>query len=146
MKTLKTQSPLLSLVLITAFALSFTALPALAAEEGTVNINDAEQSQLSLLPRVGPALAGRISEFREENGKFKSTDDLMLVRGIGEKTMELIRPFVTTSGKTTLTSKVSISRAQEAAAAPKKDKGGKSDGKNEEKKAEKKNAKEDDRN
>lgn len=142
MRTPKAQSTFLCLVLITIFAVA-SALPALAAEAETLNINDAEQNQLTLLPRVGPALAGRISEFRQENGKFKSTEDLMLVRGIGEKTMALIRPFVTTSGKTTLTSKVSISRAQEAAAAPKN---AKRNGKDEERSEEKKGTKGNDRN
>ena len=110
MQAKKTLTPLLVL-----FALALAALPALAAEE-VVNVNDADASQLSLLPRIGPALAGRIVEFRGENGKFSSPDDLMLVRGIGEKTMELLRPFVRTSGETTLSSKVSLSRAEEAAA------------------------------
>ena len=68
------------------------------------------------MPRIGPALAGRIVEFREENGKFQRPEDLMLVRGIGEKTLELLKPFVTTAGETTLASKVNLSRAQEAAA------------------------------
>lgn len=108
------------------FALALAAVPALAADE-VVNINDADAGQLSLLPRIGPALAERIVEFRDENGKFSSPDDLMLVRGIGEKTMELLRPFVRTSGETTLSSKVSLSRAEEAAAQAddkKKDKDG----------------------
>ncbi len=96
-------------------ALAAAATPALAAEE-VVNVNEADESQLAFLPRIGPALAGRIVEFREENGKFKQPEDLMLVRGIGEKTLELLKPFVTTSGKTTLASKVSLARAQDAAA------------------------------
>jgi competence protein ComEA len=108
-ETLKTVTTLLAL-----FALALAAWPALAAEE-VVNINDAAAGQLALLPRIGPALAERIVAFRDENGKFSSPDDLMLVRGIGEKTMELLRPFVRTSGETTLASKVSLSRAEEAA-------------------------------
>ena len=105
--------------LFATFALLLLALPALGAD-GTVNVNKAEEDQLTLLPRVGPALAARILEFREENGKFESPEDLMLVRGIGEKTMELLAPFVTTSGETTLTSKVSLTEAQEAASKPQK--------------------------
>ena len=86
-------------------ALSLVALPAFAAE-GKVNINEADASELALLPRVGPALSARIVEYREETGKFKSPEDLMLVRGIGEKTFELMEPYVAVSGKTTLTEKV----------------------------------------
>lgn len=110
MRTKKTLTPVLVL-----FALALAALPAFAAEE-VVNINEADAGQLSLLPRIGPALAERIVAFRDENGKFSSPADLMLVRGIGEKTMELLRPFVRISGETTLSSKVSLSRAEEAAA------------------------------
>lgn len=110
-------------VLFILLPLSFAALPALAAD-GTVNVNEADAGQLALLPRIGPALAGRIVEFREENGEFATPDDLMLVRGIGEKTMELLRPFVRTSGDTTLASKVSVSQAEEAAAQGKEKKDG----------------------
>jgi len=70
-----------------------------------VNVNTADAAQLALLPRVGPAVAQRILEFREENGSFESLDELMLVRGIGEKTFELIEPWASTEGPTTLTEK-----------------------------------------
>ena len=63
-----------------------------------VNVNTADASQLALLPRVGPAVAQRILDFRKENGPFKSTEDLMLVQGIGEKTYQLIKPYVAVSG------------------------------------------------
>ena len=90
-------------------------LPALAAAPdsapaGKINLNTAESAQLELLPRVGPALAKRIVEFREKNGSFKSTEELMLVRGIGEKTFGLMKPYVSVSGKTTLADKVRSSR------------------------------------
>lgn len=92
-------------------ALAVTALPA-AAASGVVNVNTAEESQLTLLPRIGPSIAGRIVEFREENGPFESKEDLMLVRGIGEKTFELLEPYVVTKGETTLTGKVRPSDAE----------------------------------
>ena len=79
---------------------------AAAAAEGKVNINQAGVEQLALLPRVGPAVAQRIIDFREENGDFKSVEDLMMVRGIGEKTFERLAPYVSLSGETTLTEKV----------------------------------------
>ena len=59
-----------------------------------------------MLPRVGPSVAQRIIEFRKENGEFRAAADLMLVRGIGEKTFALIKPYVATAGDTTLTEKV----------------------------------------
>lgn len=99
---------------LTLFAVLLAAAPAGAAEapkRGVVNINSAEAAQLALLPRVGPSVAARIVEFRKKNGPFKSAEDLMLVRGIGERTFALLKPYVTTSGQTTLTEKVSVSRA-----------------------------------
>ena len=87
------------------------ALPAGAAE-GVVNINMADAAGLSLLPGVGPSTAGRIVEFRTENGKFESPADLMLVRGIGERSFERMRPYVTIEGETTLTEKVRVPREQ----------------------------------
>jgi competence protein ComEA len=102
-------SLLLGAVLI--LALTLTAVPAFAAER-QVNINEADANQLALLPRVGPALAGRIIEFRDENGKFKQPQDIMLVRGIGEKTFELMKPFLAVSGETTLTQKLRVSELE----------------------------------
>jgi competence protein ComEA len=77
-----------------------------ASAEGVVNINTADAEELMLLPRVGPAIAERIIEFREKNGKFKSVEDLMLVRGVGEKTFEMLEPYLAVSGETTLVEKV----------------------------------------
>jgi competence protein ComEA len=96
-----------SAVLLLAFSL---ALPALAAEGKTegkrvVNINSADASQLAYLPRVGPSLAQKIIEFRKKS-PFKSAEDLMLVPGIGEKTFQLLRPYLAVSGESTLKEKV----------------------------------------
>ncbi len=97
-------------------ALLLTALPSLAAEakaEGggkKVNVNSADATQLALLPRVGPSVAQRIVEYRKQNGPFKKAEDLMLVQGIGEKTYQLIKPYVATAGETTLREKVHSSR------------------------------------
>ncbi len=93
-----------SWILITV--LTLVAPTTLAADKKVVNINEASASQLALLPRVGPSLSARIIEFREENGKFKAPADLMLVRGIGEKTFQLMEPYIAVSGETTLTEKV----------------------------------------
>jgi len=84
-----------------------------APKEATkkVNINNADSSQLSMLPRVGPSVADRIVDFRKDNGPFKKPEDLMLVQGIGEKTFQLIKPYVATTGETTLKEKVSSSRS-----------------------------------
>ncbi len=100
-----------SCLLLTVLCLAAPAAFA-ADQQKVVNINTADAGELALLPRVGPSLSARIVEFREENGKFKSPADLMLVRGIGEKTFALMEPFVATSGETTLTEKVRVSQLQ----------------------------------
>ena len=92
--------------------LGLVAVMPAAAAEGVVNINTADAAALALLPGVGPSTAGRIVEFRTENGKFESAVDLMLVRGIGERSFERMRPYVTTDGDTTLTDKVRVPREQ----------------------------------
>lgn len=61
---------------------------ALDMDTGRLNINLATERQLTLLPRIGPALAGRIVAYREESGPFKATSDLLNVKGIGKKTLQ----------------------------------------------------------
>jgi len=97
--------------LVVALACAVAALPAAAAGAQSVNVNTATVEQLQLLPNVGPAVAARIVEHREKNGPFKAAEDLMLVRGIGEKSFEKLRPYVATSGQTTLTDKVRLPKA-----------------------------------
>ena len=63
--------------------------------EGAININTASQTQLERLPRVGPSTAKKIIEYRREHGGFRTVDELLEIRGIGPKTMEQLRPFVT---------------------------------------------------
>jgi competence protein ComEA len=94
-----------------AFALlALASLPMIAAE-GQVNINSADAEELSLLPRVGAVVAQRIVDFREQNGRFADSEDLLLVEGIGEKTFELIEPWISLDGETTLTEKVKVANA-----------------------------------
>lgn len=61
-----------------------------------LDINSAPQSELSLLPGIGPAMASRIIESREQRGPFKSVDDITRVPGIGEITLQDMRPFIRT--------------------------------------------------
>lgn len=53
-----------------------------------IRINDATQEELETLPGIGPSKAEAIIQHREENGLFKSGEDLLQVSGIGEKTLE----------------------------------------------------------
>lgn len=104
--------PFLALVLSAVLA-----APALAnAEAGrkTVNINQASVTELSKLPRVGEKLAERIVEHRTTKGPFKRAEDLMEVKGIGEKMFALLKPYVATAGPTTLTEKVSSANSKKS--------------------------------
>ncbi len=59
-----------------------------------ININTATKSELTQLPGIGEAYAERIVRYRDSHGLFKTVDELRNVKGIGEKKLELIRPFV----------------------------------------------------
>jgi competence protein ComEA len=59
--------------------------------DGRVRINLATAVELETLPGVGPVLAGRIIEFREEHGPFGTVEDLLDVPGIGEAKLASLR-------------------------------------------------------
>lgn len=62
---------------------------------GLVNLNTATESDLQTISGIGAKRAADIIAYREANGGFKSVDDLNNVSGIGDKTLESIRPYVT---------------------------------------------------
>jgi competence protein ComEA len=64
------------------------------ASDGRVDLNTADVAALDTLPRIGPAMAQRIIDWRESNGPLKSVDDLLAVSGIGSKTVDALRPLV----------------------------------------------------
>lgn len=61
-----------------------------------VNINTADAERLATLKGIGPALAQRIIDYREQNGAFKSVDDIKNVRGIGQKKFDAFKDKITT--------------------------------------------------
>jgi competence protein ComEA len=66
-----------------------------SAAGGLVNLNTASADQLEALPGIGPALAGRIVAWREQNGRFTSVDELQEVSGIGPATFAELADLVT---------------------------------------------------
>ncbi|HJN68332.1 MAG: helix-hairpin-helix domain-containing protein [Candidatus Marinimicrobia bacterium] len=60
-----------------------------------INVNTAKKDELIFLPNVGPVTAERIIRFREDFGVFKSIDDLTRVKGIGPKTLDKLRKYIT---------------------------------------------------
>ena len=88
--------------------------PAVAAaapksSDGVVNLNDASEEQLALLPGIGPGKAKAISEHRHAH-PFRRIDELTKVKGIGRKTFGRLRPYITTVGPTTLDHDVKLRR------------------------------------
>lgn len=65
------------------------------ASGNLMNVNTATSRQLQELPGIGPVYAGRIITWREENGDFISKDQLLEIKGIGDKRLAKIKPLVT---------------------------------------------------
>jgi competence protein ComEA len=93
-----------ALVLVLAFAgAAVTSTPAAppaapkagASEARPIDINTADSAALESVPGLGKSLSQRILAFREKNGPFQSVDDLLKVQGIGEKSIQKLRPYLT---------------------------------------------------
>ena len=96
-KTKKLFTLLVILAMAAASIVSLNAAEKQAAAGGNklVNINTADAGQLEKLPQIGPKMALRIVDFRKSNGNFKRPQDLMKVKGIGEKVFAKLQPLIT---------------------------------------------------
>lgn len=96
----KTKKLLTLLVIVAMAAVSTVSLNAAGKQAAAgggklVNINTADAGQLEKLPQIGPKMALRILDFRKSNGNFKRPQDLMKVKGIGEKIFAKLQPLIT---------------------------------------------------
>jgi len=66
-----------------------------APTTAVVNINTASAAELDGLPGIGAKTAARIVEYRQKNGPFKKVEELMNVRGVGEKNFLKLKPQLT---------------------------------------------------
>jgi competence protein ComEA len=84
---------------VTAFAAAQAAQAATEASDAgrasIVNLNTASAAQLEGLPGIGAKTAQRILEYRQKSGGFKKIEDLMNVKGIGEKSFLKLKPHIT---------------------------------------------------
>jgi len=68
-----------------------------ASEARPIDLNTADGAALESVPGIGKSLSQRILAFRDKNGPFQSVDDLLKVQGIGEKSIQKLRPYLTVS-------------------------------------------------
>jgi comEA protein len=65
------------------------------ADDQKININTASLEELQKLPRIGPKIAQRVIDYRKANGSFKKVEEIMKVKGIGEKTFNRLKDLIT---------------------------------------------------
>jgi len=86
--------------ILSTTAIALMLMAPIAALAGQVDVNTADAETISAeLKGVGLSKAKAIIEYRKKHGPFRSADDLSLVKGIGERTVELNRSDIKTSGQ-----------------------------------------------
>jgi competence protein ComEA len=77
-----------------AAAQSVKAKPSLETKRVILDINRATTADFEKLPGIGPELARRIVTYRKEHGAFRRVEDLLAIRGMGEKKWRTLRPYL----------------------------------------------------
>ena len=77
--------------------MTLQAAPGPKAPAEPVDLNTATATELMQLPRVGPRTAARILEYRKAHGSFRRPEELMQVKGLGEKAFLRLKPHLRTS-------------------------------------------------
>ena len=85
---------LLMSLLLTGATAAAPAGPAKATPDTPVDLNTASAEQLLEIPGIGKVTAARIVQWRDDHGPFRRAEDLMKVKGIGEKSFDKLRPYV----------------------------------------------------
>ena len=97
MKRLKSKT--MATIVLSAFAvMSFFLPPVQAASkvaDQKININTASAAELQQLPRIGEKVAQRIIDFRKEHGNFQKIEEIMKVKGIGERMFANLKELIT---------------------------------------------------
>jgi len=89
-----------SVTILLALALAFLPLAAHADKNPPskpIDLNLANVKELQELPGVGPVTAQRIVDMRQKSGRFHRVEDLLAIRGISQKKLDAMRPYVTVS-------------------------------------------------
>ena len=92
--------PVIALMLLSAVNLKAADAEKNLNFKGTVNINTASEEELQLLFNIGPVKAKRIIKYRETYNGFKELEELKHVKGIGDRTYEVIKNHVSLTGVT----------------------------------------------
>lgn len=91
-----------ALLIYRGYTPRFFANPSQHTPAAQLNINTADRVELLQVPGIGPSLADAILSHRDERGPFRSFDELDEVKGIGEKTREKLRPWLSLGGQGSL--------------------------------------------
>jgi competence protein ComEA len=92
------RSPVLRVLLSLCLILFFSSAASFAKKKPPlkpVNINTANSEELQQVPGIGPATAQKILQMRKSYGAFKSVDDLLAIRRLGQKRLDKMRKYLT---------------------------------------------------